>query len=1165
MELFASQFELDCESVDEPYAQKEECETMEVHHTPSQPPLHSGPEILKETLDAKPFRNEDLNSVSTSATNNNDGNNNTAFIDIFEKKVENSNLIEKEEDIEPITKKNVRKWDLKNEIDYGGAIFKAMKRPKKTIQSRISKIVKKIEDDLESMNEDENKNDEVKDKALCMSQGNEINVDSSDTEDTTEAKLVKSKLMKRTLRQNFRMQEISSDRLIYNYSNPTLIKHQKYNGWGWENFQFWPRIHPVKLERESMFHWSKYCYLVMKLASRLIAFNGIDHPQSLQYLSLLYKTPSELAPHPRIAITLIEQYLHGFAIRGRWNNDSKLFQIIDEKNPAEGCYRHTEKVNKIWESMLELKKKELEEIKMKKKAKRKSKVECFDKAKEKVKERNTDSINCNKNEMNSKPKLPQKSKKENPNNEIRAPNEIFDIDFAADFSDDEPADMMIVPKISRKILHLDNVRRHIFMRGIVHYTALDLNIIRLTLSTFLSKLGEERVIASQRFDLSSSAINQVINTCDEILDFLTVCFEQVDRLPKFIYTSTKAITAQMILSFICNSGYGIISQSFDELEENTEISSVRIAGNLQQSVNIYRSIGKLQKFSSIHLTLGIATIAANLGKVGASILAQGYSWSGQKRRTPFDLLKEALEFVDDQRLLRRGGDIYVDDDNMDIGITVDRSNTIDSDKLISALEQAHHLFSTCVNNEPDNVTYLSWHLASVAGIMILSSGITMGKRNKKELRDYQINESYLDEIKFVQYRKLTIEAFKEIQIIVKKIIDKREDGIGPLTQFHLTISAFLEWTDAVCLMIHGFFKNLRALKDLRVMHAWHTSQWALEERTASAMLRIKELYNSREVGVHVIISMQASLLESSMWSRSALLELISHLGTIGRDMDKNTGDQGTKIDEAILKLMCDRSRCPNCAYLVKGAQIDHIDLERRTIHSWWGKDKSWWGSFFFGPLPSLEKFFNHEIGEKELREQMKTLKEQMMIDILDMDLDLDGPYNPMGIGLGNSCDENADHDWMYDEEEEDEYDGENEDEISVTLKARLHNFESNALGTMKDVHCTDNIFPKHINDIVSIKDQRTLSKKAPKTSNTMQGHCIELIAMKIVIAFHLFGVGHTYISSGVNWIAEIYCASVTKNTNLTLCLKQDAYHSLLWLVSMGLDVTKLIFEKALQD
>ena len=933
----------------------------------------------------------------------------------------------------------------------------------------------------------------------------------------------------------------------------------------------------------------------MKLAARLIILNGTDYPQALQLLSLIYKTPTNLAPRLRLGYQMIEQSLYGFKARGRSKNINDTAKILNLENPDEKQQNYSIAGRRVWEKILVMEE-NLRENKLKKNKKKSKKRKlkngsCKPSTPNSDKMRNNEDLDniseSNSNSFENHKIKVSEDKYEDESNfqnkdilfegkqESLFPNEdnnaFYEVDFAADISDDEPQMRINIPT-SRKITMLNNIRRHAFLRGVVHSSTLDLNTVKLTLSVLLSKLGEERVVASNINNMSKISTRHVRAINDEINDYLSICFQELDKLPFHIVSSVKATAAQMHLSYSCNIGYGSRSESFTIIDEGNEVSTIALADGLQQSSSKFREILKLRTFPAIQSTLGISIIAANIGKTGATILAQDLSWCDNERRTPFDLMKKALEYLENNGKLKRGHEFdYYDEDatnvHMDIDTNDERLEAVDLAKLVDSLEQASDIFSSCLNSEPDNIIYHSWYLASLGAILVLSSGMIIGKKKKESLSQYQVHGSRMNESIFVKYRKFAVGAFKEIQSIIMKVSDKNNDGIGPLSRYHMAIASFLEWSDATCLMIDGFVKNASALKDMRRTHAWHTVQWAFEEKTAVAMKRLEDLHSYGEVSSQVLIAMQASVLESNMGNRQVWLDMVSYLGSIGRSIDKRGDSTGLRVEDELLGNFCDGPTCKQCRFLVNGAQFDHEEFEGRETKGWWGESRSWWKSYFFGPLPSHNRFIgsNQCMLHDKLKDEIKYLYESLMMDFSKINLNFDGARNNNGIGLKNMNEENADNHWMYDNDEEDDNDDEDDYDIKKeedhAMDDVLKNFNKDSTDESDNEepsHFTDGIFPQNINENINLRKKNEKRKLAPNLSNTAKGKFFEMLAFKIVVASHLLGIEDSYISTSICWIAETCCSMATKKTDKESYRSQDSYQSLIWLVSMGLNVMRIL-------
>jgi len=1105
--------------------------------------------------------------------------------DIFShRRIQEAPIVDEQEgnEIEPMLGRNIRKWDLKEEEDFGGAIYKA-------VTQHIHFKPKKSVEDLRRKGQIER----GRNKGIRKVRG-------------------------RYLRSYF---QVTTDRLYHNHNNDAIIGDQGRRKRS--KFSYWPRQYSENLENNNHHHWSSYCRMIAKITGQLVVQNGANHPQVLQFLSLMFKTPHDIAPHQRIGHLMIQQSIRGFGLRGHWNNKLNIVQILDVHNPTEGHAFFTAHKNRLWKQILQ-EKKDAIEAKRKKRKHDTLSIDGEDLEKQRDSSANETGFNVDEKEddntalstqrnqsKNTKPEISKdddssdsstkyKTESDSEKNSFHSDRRrskdsssdiksdikedynveekkglkfakdnsnvndaFYEIDFSKNISDDENIehDGFVAQKPKeRELFLLDNVRRHIYKRGIVHYANLDVNTIRLTLSLLLSKLGEERVNALRKKN-RSHAFEKIESIHKEIISFLEICFKKVDTLPIFILSSPKAIVAQLFFSYYCNAGFGITSDTYLNLDDGNEVSTVALAETMKNASEDFRSAKLIHNFPAVNATLGICEIAASIGKTGARIIAQDLSWYGTKRRTPFDLMKEALEYLEDHKILKRWG--YDDEESVDS--TSDEEGKIeeevDAAGLLDSFEKASQCFSICINAEPDNILYNSWYLASLAGGMIVSSGMSIGKKNKETLMDYKVEETRLDEKRFLDYRKFAVIAFQNIQKIAIDAMKKSLESVVSIAQIHLAISSFLEWSDAICLMIDGFAKNTKSLKEIRKTHAWHSIQWALDERNTIALERMRELCESKEVISEVVFALQANLLESNFSKKQAWIDMYSVLGTVGKN---------AKVDDHINRLKCGEdilserekdavSTNLKSKFLLNGAHIDHVALDNRSLKGWWGDGRSWWESFVFLPLPSSERFLNpdQKMTPSELYSKMNHLSKLLELDFLDMNLNLDGQQSHFGIGLKSMSEENADNDFLYDvDAEDDDSFSAASDEQSVDIMDDVPYLPKQDLGNSYS-HFTHGIFPKHINDL-SLSPKRKFSHlKGPKVTESRKGDFFEFLVFKIAVACHLLGTDHPYITSSIVWIAEI-CSSFANDCDDKSIRYEDSYNCLLWLVSIGLDVMKIL-------
>ena len=350
----------------------------------------------------------------------------------------------------------------------------------------------------------------------------------------------------------------------------------------------------------------------------------------------------------------------------------------------------------------------------------------------------------------------------------------------------------------------------------------------------------------------------------------------------------------------------------------------------------------LQAFSRIHVTFALAKIAKVLPPSAAEILSKPLD--NHKRRTPFDVFRQLLQHLEDENML-------VDDKSVPHWTSAGESN-VNVGELEYALHQASEIFkASCISRDPVDVSNHGWHLGALAASLLLCSGNRLGshalpfpsrfyiKRLNVEGAFFPSNTESQDVLlkgcslrktlpKFEELRRSTKQAF----ILLLRLSSWQKGSITG----HLALSSFLEWKQAVALLGGRAWSDPEKLNDIRRMHLYHATQWALQDRSAKAIeyvdsVSVQEGNNSDRRLKKLATNIEKDPDEIDNWKR-----LAHALGPIGSRSDR------------MKRVTCDRNVCLECKLLKQGFVIDHDTLgSRKASGEWWGTDLvSWWYPHF---------------------------------------------------------------------------------------------------------------------------------------------------------------------------------------------------------------------------
>ena len=359
----------------------------------------------------------------------------------------------------------------------------------------------------------------------------------------------------------------------------------------------------------------------------------------------------------------------------------------------------------------------------------------------------------------------------------------------------------------------------------------------------------------------------------------------------------------------------------------------------------------LQAFPRIHITFALAKIAKVLPPSAAEILSKPLD--DHKRRTPFDVFRQLLQHLEDENML-------VDDKSVPRWTSAGDCS-VHVGELEYALHQASEIFkSSCISRDPVDVSNHEWHLGALAASLLLCSGNRLGSQALpfpsefyvKRLNDvegdfFSTNTENQDDLLRQCAMRKTLPKFEELRRSTKQAfslllrLSRWQKGSIP---GHLALSSFLEWKQAVALLGGRAWSDPEKLKDIRRMHLYHVTQWALQDRSTMAIeyvdsVSVQEDDDSNARLKELAMNIENNPDEIDNWKR-----LAHALGPVGSRSDR------------MKRVTCDRTACRECKLLKQGFVIDHYTLEsRKASGEWWGTDLvSWWyPHFLVPPLESL--------------------------------------------------------------------------------------------------------------------------------------------------------------------------------------------------------------------
>ena len=378
------------------------------------------------------------------------------------------------------------------------------------------------------------------------------------------------------------------------------------------------------------------------------------------------------------------------------------------------------------------------------------------------------------------------------------------------------------------------------------------------------------------------------------------------------------------------------TQEYEDDNENEaeEHGGVRAtAARLYQYRDIVEKSQGLERFGRLHFTFGLLQIAKDLPESAAEIFSRPLD--GLACRTPFDVFRRVLEHLEEKGHLVEDSMAKTSLDFVGVG------------ELEFSFYRTIQIFAKCIEHNPTDVSFHSWHLATLAASLLLCSGNRIGSgahlypSQLSKTMEQQIHESFPEEEdrdavdhevrrmlpKFHDLRRDTARA---LELLVRV----EEHQKGPHSQ--LAISSFLEWKEVIALLL-GPGCGTAILADLCLVHAYYRTHWALNDNTSKDLLRTDETNSSNKTAK---VEASARELEQNPHDINNWRALVEALGPVG-----------TKSLEG---KQCASTDCKACRMLRSGLFVDHENEQRRESEpTWWGYERQkWWDSVLLDLNPS---------------------------------------------------------------------------------------------------------------------------------------------------------------------------------------------------------------------
>lgn len=471
----------------------------------------------------------------------------------------------------------------------------------------------------------------------------------------------------------------------------------------------------------------------------------------------------------------------------------------------------------------------------------------------------------------------------------------------------------------------------------------------LTTAALLCQLGSARA----RDDVKKS---------QEIQDLLISYVERLPALNRKDPTKTKWLKIKGVneiamlpyyqsfmhyFSFIANSGafYESILKSEgvgdgdeyslgDERSEiiaSTPVSLNILAQRIYEAFEAHHTHHGLKVFPRVHLVFALASIARQLPPSAAEIISRPLN----NHTTPFDLVNQTLVHMENNKMLT------------DDRCHVKGSITLHVGQVEYFFHEATSMLQKCVEISQFEPEYACWHLALLAGSLVLSSGNKVGSGahtlpSSKKVENIEDIFSQGEKVtpkheirkmlpKFHETRRMAASAFRSLVEYSRK---------RPLSKTSQEICSFLEWKDAVSLLAGPPWTRGRdgdQWNQIRRLHAHHFFHWTSTSMPSFTISQaISSIVGRGAAPKSSFLATLAATLENDPGNIQNWRRLVNELGHVGVRVSE---EQRTKCEN-----------CVECKRLRDGLNVDHSCLREK---GWWGEERAWWTDQLLSPVVTI--------------------------------------------------------------------------------------------------------------------------------------------------------------------------------------------------------------------
>jgi hypothetical protein len=657
---------------------------------------------------------------------------------------------------------------------------------------------------------------------------------------------------------------------------------------------------------------------------------------------------------------------------------------------------------------------------------------------------------------------------------------------------------------------------------IFHVGKMDEATFTIVLNSLLARLGaaqrsHDDNTAQQAESLLASFLNQITSKNSHTLSSMSRRRKLRTELP----SKPLNIALEGLCGYIANSEH-LSQHHFDaghqpavgQEDLSSKMRMDRCAVELRDRLDKVAESSSLTMFPRLHAVSGITLIARKLPAAAAEILSRPFD--EVHHRTPFDLIRKTLEFLEANRKL------------------VDSLSEEENPLFVNVRTLEHHMteaariWHQCIEMEPLEADYHAWYISGLSASLLLCSGNQIGSEARLYPSSKQSSGRFEPLFISTDLDLSAHEVRPQLQTFdtVRKDLAAAVRHLVSLTsrkafaRLHMVISALLEWKEVVALLVGPDGVSTEPWRDIERLHAHHTVQWALLDKSFEAKCRLKHLASSQKVTADAMLSMLATELEDDPGDIYRWRALVDELGNFGQVSEEPSS--------------CNETDCKLCAHLRDGLNFDHASLEKRkTELGWWGSTRSsWWDKELLDASLSAEKRY------------YLWFKKFYMAIIMQLAQDANRePKAENGAakkleGVGPKSTQRIDLHWLDLRNDDDTQD----EEISEDKETRAETYDS--------------LLPSLFEDIVDDANRHPTKRSAclvPGLSSDDADSKLELLCYQLSIICHLYGPCHEVLREA------IWALALTSFDKKKMKMKQcSEWQCLVWLYDQGLNVPGIV-------